>query len=93
MMLSKLMSKKGVPPVAKAATAEGEWDQADINKGLAEESKEHPWLDPKSIRRLVMDHLKMHGSDYYGEEDKAHEKSESAEQEKEEHDEEHEMED
>ena len=41
-----------------------ELDPKEIDKGVAEESKEHPEFDKKIIKQLVMDHLKM-DDDYY----------------------------
>jgi hypothetical protein len=69
MMLSNLMKKGGVPKPKS--------DQAGVNKGLQEESSEHPWLSPAQARRLVMDHLKI-DPNYYGdeEEDESEDKGE-----------------
>jgi hypothetical protein len=41
-----------------------ELDTDDIDKGMAEESKEHPMLSKVTIKQLVMDHLKI-DEDYY----------------------------
>ena len=66
MMLSNIMSKKA-SPVPKA---EVEPDyQHDLNFGMQEEAKEHAWLTPAQVRRLVTDHLKMDPA--YYEEDEA----------------------
>lgn len=59
---SMMKPGKGVPK------SKDEFDLEDINKGLQEESSEHVWLTPAQVRRLVLDHLRIHGSDYYGEE-------------------------
>lgn len=37
--------------------------------GIAEESKEHPWLTAVQIKHLVSDHLAMDPEYYGGEED------------------------
>ena len=39
-----------------------------MEKGMADETKEHPSLDKSVIKQLVADHLKM-DDDYYGEEE------------------------
>ena len=31
-----------------------------VRRGIAEESKEHPWLKKKQVGQLVEDHLKKH---------------------------------
>ena len=61
MQLSKLMKPgKGTPAVKQ----EDEFDREDLNKGMQDEAKEHPWMDPKTLRRLVTDHLRQ-DEDYY----------------------------
>lgn len=60
MMLSSMMNKKGGVPKPES----DEFDTEDVNRGLQEEAKEHPWMDPKMLRKLVTDHLKM-DEDYY----------------------------
>lgn len=84
MNLGKMMAPKGkAPPVKKTSD---DFDLADVNKGLAEEAADHgAWATPAQLRKIVMDHLKKYGADYYGEEDKEHEASESKEEEEEEH--------
>jgi hypothetical protein len=72
MMLGKMM-KGGVPP------KEEKYDEDDMKAGIHEESEEHPWLSPKDVKRLVMDHLAM-DEEYY-----SHEEEESPEEESAEH--------
>lgn len=43
---------------------EEEIDPKNIAVGMEDESKEHPTLDKKIIKQLVVDHLKM-DDDYY----------------------------
>lgn len=44
-------------------------DMADqIKKGLAEERKEHKWMNKETVKKLVMDHLAI-DPEYYGEDD------------------------
>jgi hypothetical protein len=31
-----------------------------IKRGIREESKEHPWLTPTEVKRLVLDHTNHH---------------------------------
>ena len=64
MNLKNMMKPKGGVPKAK-----DEFDQEDLNKGMADEAKEHPWLSPAQVRRLTTDHLKM-CEDYYEDEGK-----------------------
>lgn len=42
-------------------------DMADqIKIGIAEESKEHKWMDKETVKKLVSDHLAI-DPEYYGE--------------------------
>lgn len=47
---------------------EGKADDKCVKKGIEIESKEHKSLDEKTIKTLVMDHLKM-DKEYYEKED------------------------
>lgn len=44
---------------------------SDIKFGMQEEAKEHAWMSPSQIRRLVTDHLKMDPNYYEEDEDEA----------------------
>ena len=71
MMLSSMMKKGGVPKVEK--------ENGELNKGMAHEAREHPWLQPAQVRRLTQDHLREN-PEYYSElqEMEAHEAKEEA---------------
>ena len=71
MMLSNMMGK-GVPQ------KEAKYDPEAIKAGIHSESEEHPWMSPKDVKKLVMDHLDMN-EDYYEEEEEESPEEEVAE--------------